>query len=84
MAGERNAEPAPWERAARQSDDAWYSGPQGGRQSSGGYDAGYDAGYDGGYGDGYDADAAPVREQPRRGARGASGSSGSSVPGQGG
>ncbi|NUP53740.1 MAG: hypothetical protein HOW97_41425, partial [Catenulispora sp.] len=57
MAGERNAEPAPWERAARQSDDAWYAGRQDGPQSAAGY------------GDGYD-DAAPARGA-RRGSRGA-------------
>ncbi|GAA1971015.1 LCP family protein [Catenulispora subtropica] len=56
MAGERNAEPAPWERAARQSDDAWYAGRQDQQSSAG-------------YGDAYDHDEPPARE-PRRGSRG--------------
>ncbi|MFD0631339.1 LCP family protein [Catenulispora yoronensis] len=56
MAGERNAEPAPWERAARQSDDAWYAGRQGGQPASG-------------YSDAYEFDDAPARS--RGAARGA-------------
>ncbi len=71
MAGERNAEPAPWERAARQSDDAWYAGRPGPQSSAGYGDDGYD----------FD-DAAPARPA-RRGSRPASGAAGSpGVPNQ--
>lgn len=65
MAGERNPEPPPWERAARQSGggDGW-NGGQRGPQGPGGRGEAYgDTGYDDGYSD------APARGS-RRAARG--------------